>query len=29
MLEHGLVDAIVPRTKLREKLTTLLGYMMA
>jgi acetyl-CoA carboxylase carboxyl transferase subunit beta len=29
MLEHGLVDAIVPRGKLREKLATLLGYMMA
>ena len=28
MLDHGLVDTIVPRTKLREKLTTLLGYMM-
>lgn len=28
MLEHGLVDAIVPRTKLRDKLATLLGYMM-
>jgi acetyl-CoA carboxylase carboxyl transferase subunit beta len=28
MLEHGLIDAIVPRTKLREKLSSLLGYMM-
>lgn len=28
MLEHGLVDAIVPRAKLREKLAQLLGYMM-
>ena len=28
MLEHGLVDAIVPRGKMREKLSTLLGYMM-
>ncbi len=28
MLDHGLVDAIVPRTKLRERLVTLLGYMM-
>lgn len=28
MLEHGLIDAIVPRTKLREKLASLLGYMM-
>ena len=28
MLEHGLVDAIVPRTKLRDKLAQLLGYMM-
>jgi acetyl-CoA carboxylase carboxyl transferase subunit beta len=28
MLEHGLVDAIVPRTKLREKLVTLLAYML-
>lgn len=28
MLEHGLVDAIVPRPKLREKLGSLLGYMM-
>jgi acetyl-CoA carboxylase carboxyl transferase subunit beta len=28
MLEHGLVDAIVPRSKLRERLAELLGYMM-
>lgn len=28
MLEHGLIDAIVPRTKMREKLGSLLGYMM-
>jgi acetyl-CoA carboxylase carboxyl transferase subunit beta len=28
MLEHGLVDAIVSRDKLRAKLSTLLGYMM-
>ncbi|MEM1082768.1 MAG: acetyl-CoA carboxylase, carboxyltransferase subunit beta [Verrucomicrobiota bacterium] len=28
MLEHGLVDAIVPRAKLREKLATLLSFMM-
>ena len=28
MLEHGLVDAIVPRPKLRDKLAQLLGYMM-
>ena len=28
MLQHGLVDAIVPRAKLRDKLATLLGYMM-
>jgi acetyl-CoA carboxylase carboxyl transferase subunit beta len=28
MLEHGLIDAIVPRSKLRQKLTDLLGYMM-
>lgn len=28
MLDHGLVDAIVPRNKLRAKLATLLGYMM-
>lgn len=28
MLQHGLIDAIVPRTKLREKLGSLLGYMM-
>lgn len=28
MLEHGLVDAIVPRPKMREKLASLLGYMM-
>jgi acetyl-CoA carboxylase carboxyl transferase subunit beta len=28
MLEHGLIDAIVPRSKMREHLTSLLGYMM-
>ncbi|MEO5916600.1 MAG: acetyl-CoA carboxylase, carboxyltransferase subunit beta [Luteolibacter sp.] len=28
MLEHGLIDAIVPRTKLRERFGSLLGYMM-
>jgi acetyl-CoA carboxylase carboxyl transferase subunit beta len=28
MLEHGLVDAIVNRTKLRERLASLLSYMM-
>lgn len=28
MLEHGLVDAIVPREKMRAKLSTLLGYML-
>jgi acetyl-CoA carboxylase carboxyl transferase subunit beta len=28
MLDHGLVDAIVPRKELRNKLATLLGYMM-
>lgn len=28
MLEHGLIDAIVPRRKLREKLARLLGYML-
>ena len=28
MLEHGLIDAIVPRSKLRDKLGALLGYMM-
>jgi acetyl-CoA carboxylase carboxyl transferase subunit beta len=28
MLEHGLIDAIVPRSKLRERLGTLLAYMM-
>jgi len=28
MLEHGLIDAIVPRAKLREKLAQLLGFMM-
>ena len=28
MLEHGLVDAIVHRTKLRERLASLLSYMM-
>ncbi len=28
MLEHGLIDAIVPRAKLRERLGTLLAYMM-
>ncbi len=28
MLDHGLIDAIVPRTKLRDKLVDLLAYMM-
>jgi acetyl-CoA carboxylase beta subunit len=28
MLEHGLIDAIVARTKMRERLVSLLGYMM-
>ena len=28
MLEHGLIDAIVPRDKLRDKLADLLAYMM-
>jgi acetyl-CoA carboxylase carboxyl transferase subunit beta len=28
MLEHGLIDAIVPRSQLRERLGTLLAYMM-
>lgn len=28
MLEHGLIDAIVPRTQLRERLGTLLAFMM-
>lgn len=28
MLEHGLIDAIVPRSKLRDKLTQLLAYLM-
>ena len=28
MLEHGLIDAIVPRRKLREQLIQLLGYLM-
>lgn len=28
MLEHGLIDAIVQRSELREKLSSLLGYMM-
>ncbi len=28
MLEHGLIDAIVPREKLRDKLAALLGYML-
>ena len=28
MLEHGLIDSIVPRKKLREKLALLLGYML-
>jgi acetyl-CoA carboxylase carboxyl transferase subunit beta len=28
MLDHGLIDAIVPRAKLRDKLTKLLGYML-
>ena len=29
MLEHGLIDAIVKRSKLRAKLGTLLGYMLS
>jgi acetyl-CoA carboxylase carboxyl transferase subunit beta len=28
MLEHGLVDAIVPRAKLREQVASLLGFLM-
>jgi acetyl-CoA carboxylase carboxyl transferase subunit beta len=28
MLEHGLIDAIVPRSKLRDRLGSLLSYMM-
>ena len=28
MLEHGLIDSIVQRSKLRAKLGTLLGYML-
>ncbi len=28
MLEHGLIDAIVTRSKMRERLISLLGYMM-
>jgi acetyl-CoA carboxylase beta subunit len=28
MLDHGLIDAIVPRQKLRDKLVDLLAYMM-
>jgi acetyl-CoA carboxylase carboxyl transferase subunit beta len=28
MLQHGLIDAIVPRDRLRERLVTLIGYMM-
>jgi len=28
MLEHGLIDAIVTRAQMRDKLATLLGYMM-
>jgi acetyl-CoA carboxylase carboxyl transferase subunit beta len=28
MLDHGLIDAIVPRAKMREKLVQLLGYLM-
>jgi acetyl-CoA carboxylase beta subunit len=28
MLDHGLVDAIVPRAKLRDKLAQLLAFMM-
>jgi acetyl-CoA carboxylase carboxyl transferase subunit beta len=29
MLEHGLIDSIVHRKDLRNKLSTLLGYMMS
>jgi len=28
MLDHGLVDAIVPRAKLRDQLARLLSFMM-
>lgn len=28
MMEHGLIDAIVPRSKMRDRLANLLGYMM-
>ena len=28
MLEHGLIDAIVTRSQMRDKLAPLLGYMM-
>jgi acetyl-CoA carboxylase carboxyl transferase subunit beta len=28
MLEHGLIDSIVPRAQMRERLASLLGYMM-
>ena len=28
MLEHGLIDCIVTRAQMRDKLATLLGYMM-
>jgi acetyl-CoA carboxylase beta subunit len=28
MMEHGLIDAIVPRSKLRERLGSLLSYML-
>ena len=28
MLQHGLIDAIVSRANLRDRLTTLLGFMM-
>ena len=28
MLEHGLIDAIITRPKMRERMISLLGYMM-
>jgi acetyl-CoA carboxylase beta subunit len=28
MLEHGLIDAIVTRPKMKETIASLLGYMM-
>jgi acetyl-CoA carboxylase beta subunit len=29
MLEHGLIDAIVPRSMQQERLASLLGYMLS